>query len=151
MKDIKSWPVGIAIVYISFVSLLVTFVIFSSFQKVDLVTENYYEEELKYQQQIERMKLAESLSKPINWIYDKSNKFLTIKFPDELDPIKIQGTILFFRPSDAKKDKLVALNVNSDNMQKISTQNLSAGLWKLKIFWQVDQNEYYKEGTLVIN
>lgn len=150
MKSSKSWPVGIAIFYISFVLLLVAFVIFSNFQKVDLVTENYYAEELKYQQQINRMNRAHSLSEPVNWTYNKTDKSLIFKFPAEIDPFKVKGNILFFRPSDAKQDKLTALNLTSENTQTIHTKNLTPGFWKLKIFWKVDNTEYYKEGNLVI-
>jgi hypothetical protein len=150
-KKIKSWPLGIAIIYLSFVFLLIAFGIYSRFQQVDLVTENYYEQELKYQQQINRMNRAQSLSKPVIWMYDKHEDLLLLEFPKEIDPIKVQGHILFFRPSDAKQDKLTALNLTSENTQIINTKNLSSGFWKLKIFWQVDNIEYYKEGDLVID
>jgi len=150
MNPSKSWPVGIAVIYISFVLLLVAFVIFSTFQQVDLVTEDYYDEELKYQQQINRMTRAQSLSKPVEWIYNKNKKSLTLKFPSEISPREVKGTVLFFRPSDAKQDKLVAINLNTENIQLINTENLTPGLWKLKIFWQTGNIDYYKEGVLVV-
>jgi hypothetical protein len=150
MRSSKSWPVGIAIIYITFVLFLVAFVIFSRFQQVDLVTEDYYDEELKYQQQIDRIDRAQSLSEPVNWTFDNSGNYLILKFPIELDPLKVKGNILFFRPSDAKQDKLTAINLTSENTQIISTKNLTSGIWKLKIFWKVDDAEYYKEGNLVI-
>ena len=83
-------------------------------------------------------------------MYNKQNGSLTVQFPPEIDPIKVKGNILFFRPSDAKQDKLVALNLSSDGTQLISTKNLTPGYWKIKIFWQIDKNEYYKEGILVV-
>ena len=150
MKSSKSWPVGIAIIYISFVLLLIAFVIFSSFQQVDLVTDDYYAEELKYQQQINRMNRAQSLSEPVNWTYNNKDNSLLLKFHAEIDPHKVKGNILFFRPSDAKQDKLIALNLSSENTQIIHTKNLSSGFWKLKIFWKVDKTEYYKEGNMVV-
>jgi hypothetical protein len=150
MKSLKSWPVGIATIYISFVLLLVAFVIFSKFRQVDLVIEDYYDEELKYQQQINRINRVQSLSEPVEWKYDKNRKSLTLKFPTEFSPRQVKGNVLFFRPSDAKQDKLVALNLTSESSQLISTENLIPGFWKLKIFWQIDKTEYYKEGVLVV-
>jgi hypothetical protein len=150
-KKIKSWPLGIAIIYLSFVFLLIAFGIYSRFQQVDLVTEDYYEQELKYQQQINRINRAQSLSEPVNWKHDNYNDRLLLKFPKEIDPLKVKGHILFFRPSDAKQDKLTALNLTSENTQTINTKTLSSGFWKLKIFWQIDNIEYYKEGNLVID
>ena len=146
----KSWPIGIAIIYVSFVLILVAFVIYSSFIQVDLVSENYYEEEIKYQQQINRMDRAMALSEPVSWSYDKNSDYLTLNFPKEIDPLKVKGQILFFRPSDAKQDKLTALNLTSEHTQSINIKNLTSGYWKLKIFWQVDDTEYYKEGNLIV-
>ena len=146
----KQWPVGIAIIYVFFVLLLVAFIIFSRFQRVDLVTEDYYDQEIKYQQQINRIERAQSLSEPLRWIYNKQEESLTVQFPPEFDPIKVRGNILFFRPSDAKQDKLVALNLLSDGTQLISTENLTTGYWKIKFFWQIENNDYYKEGILVV-
>ena len=150
MNRSKQWPMGIAIIYAIFVLLLVAFAVFSRFQSVDLVTEDYYDQEIQYQQQINRIDLAQSLSQPVNWMYNKQNGSLTVQFPPEIDPIKVKGNILFYRPSDAKQDKLVALNLSSDGTQLISTKNMTPGYWKIKIFWQIDKNEYYKEGILVV-
>lgn len=150
MNYSKQWPIGIAIIYIFFVLLLVAFIVFSRFQRVDLVTEDYYDQEIKYQQQINRIERAQSLSEPLNWIYDKKETLLTVQFPSEIDPVKVRGNILFFRPSDAKQDKLVALNLSSDGTQIISTANLTSGYWKIKFFWQIENDEYYKEGILVV-
>jgi hypothetical protein len=144
------WPIGIAIIYIAFMIILIGMVIFSTFNKVDLVTENYYEEEIKYQQQIDRINRTNSLSTPVSWTHNKIKKQVIIQFPEELNSKDIEGSILFFRPSDASQDKIIALRLSSENLQTISTQHLIPGLWKLKIFWQINQKDYYSEGTLVI-
>lgn len=150
MNQSKQWPMGIAIIYVIFVLLLVAFAVFSRFQSVDLVTEDYYDQEIKYQQQINRIERARSLPEPVNWIYDKQKGALTVQFPPQFDPLKVKGNVLFFRPSDAKQDKLVALNLSSNGTQLISTENLTPGFWKIKIFWKVENNEYYNEGVLVV-
>ena len=150
MKKYRSWPAGIAIIYILFVVILLALVIFSSYHSVDLVAKDYYEQEIKYQQQIDRINRADSLSAPVSWHHDKKQRLVTIQFPMELIADDVEGNILFFRPSDAKQDKLMALRLSSKNIQTISTQHLIPGLWKLKIFWQIDQKDFYAEGILVI-
>ncbi len=151
IMDRKShWPIVISIIYISFMSVFIGIVIFSTFNKVDLVTEDYYEQEIKYQQQIDRISRTNSLSVPVNWYYDKNKRQIKIQFPEEINFKDVEGNILFFRPSDAKQDKVIALRLSSENSQTISTQHLVPGLWKLKIFWQVMQTEFYTEGTLII-
>lgn len=150
MNFSKGWPLGIAITYIAFVLILVALIIFSRTQQVDLVAEDYYDREIKYQQQINRIDRAKSLSEPLNWIHDKEKRVLIVQFPSELNPDQVRGNILFFRPSDAKQDRLVALNLSADGTQQISTKNLTRGLWKIKVFWHLKKIEYYKEGILII-
>ena len=150
MNKNSHWPIGIAIIYISFMVILIALVIFSSFNKVDMVTEDYYEQEIKYQQQIDRINRTSLLSTPVSWQYDKNNRQVMIQFPDEINSKEVEGQILFFRPSDASQDKVIALRLSSKNIQTISTQHLVSGLWKLKIFWQVNRKDFYTEGTLVI-
>jgi hypothetical protein len=150
MNRSNHWPVGIVIIYSSFSLALVAFLIYSRYQQVDLVTEDYYDQEIKYQQQINRIDRTRSLSEPVNWIFEKKKKSLMIKFPADFDPGQVRGNILFFRPSDAKQDKLVALNLSSEGTQFINTKNLLPGFWKIKISWHVEKNEYYEEGILVV-
>jgi len=150
MKKSNHWPFGIAFIYIAFVIILIGLVIFSQYQKADLVTENYYEKEIRYQQQINRIQRTESLSSPIHWTHDQSNKQLTIQFPEEMKLKTIKGQILFFRPSDAQQDKIIALHLSPEGTQTISTEHLSQGYWKLKIFWQINDQDFYKESPLII-
>lgn len=150
MGNASRWPVGIAATYIAFVIIVIGIVIFSTYHKVDLVSEDYYEQEIKYQQQIDRINRTRALSKSVEWHYDKQLRLLTLHFPEELESRRVQGQVLFFRPSDARQDNLIELQLTSGNTQIINTQHLIPGLWKLKIFWKVNDRDYYTEGTLVI-
>ena len=150
MKKSSRWPLAIASVYILFILVLVAFVIFSQYQNNDLVTKDYYAQEIMYQNQIERIQRSKSLPDPVSWKYDSDDKFLTIRFPVHPDPGIIHGNILLFRPSDARMDRLIDIKLLSDGSQTVSTRHLSPGLWKLKIFWQFNQTDYYEEGTVVI-
>ena len=150
MTKYGRWPVTIAVIYIVFVITLVVFVIYTRYQTVDLVTNDYYQQELIYQQQIDRIIRTESLSSPVSWTHDEQQKLLNLRFSPELEVERIQGRLLFFRPSDARQDKLIAISLSSDGNQTISTERLSPGYWKIKIFWQLGENEYYKEGVLIV-
>jgi hypothetical protein len=150
IKRLNHWPLGIATIYILFIFILLGIFIFSTFNKDDLVAEDYYDQEIKYQQQIERIKRADSLSQSVYWTLAENKKWIMIKFPKDIEANEINGNILFFRPSDAKQDKLIALQLSPENIQIVSTQNLRPGLWKIKIFWQINQKDFYMEGKLVI-
>jgi hypothetical protein len=62
MKIKFNWGIGITIFISAFILLNIIFIIFASGQKVDLVTEKYYEKELKYQEVIDKKINSNSLS-----------------------------------------------------------------------------------------
>ena len=47
-KKSSLWPIGLAITYISFMVILIGIVVFSTYNQVDLVAEDYYEKEEEY-------------------------------------------------------------------------------------------------------
>src|SRR5947207_839195 len=49
------WPIAIIAYFAVFISFIVTFIVWASHQRVDLVRADYYEAEIKFQQQIDRV------------------------------------------------------------------------------------------------
>jgi nitrogen fixation protein FixH len=143
-----NWGHKITISFILFAALVITMVIISMQQNVNLVAPNYYEEELAYQDQIDRIKNYEALSlKPS--INKKGTQF-QLSFPTELAGEVKNGEIHFFRPSDAALDKKIILKLDTNNMQRISTASFRKGLWKVKLRWQSEKKEYYSESSLIL-
>ena len=60
-----SWGYKITLVYIAFVAGMGFLVFKASSQKFDLVTKDYYEQELKYQQVIDQAANSSRLSEPV--------------------------------------------------------------------------------------
>jgi hypothetical protein len=150
MKKSLSWPMGLTLVYVSFVAALFVYLIFSLYQDVNLVTEDYYEQELKYQQHIDKVERTRQLSHKLMWQYEKAKQKILISISAEANPQEITGKAVFFRPSDSGKDIEVALNLGPDGRQEISISSMLPGLWRIKIFWNRAQEEYFTEGILVI-
>ena len=57
---------------------------------------------------------------------------------------------MFFRPSDARQDKLIPLELSLDRTQLLEMANMPAGRWKVKVFWTADNTEYYDEFEIFI-
>ena len=94
MKFRISWPAGIIIAITSFVIFILSFVYKVTFlPEYDhhLVSEDYYKDELNYQQEIDKQNKGIELKE--NVILVKTSKWLSINFPSEFDPTKITGTI----------------------------------------------------------
>lgn len=146
MKFRISWPAGIIIAITSFVIFILSFVYKVTFlPEYDhhLVSEDYYKDELNYQQEIDKENKGIELKENIT--LEKTSKGLSINFPSEFDPTQITGTISFQRLSNGKIDFEYPIQLETSNFV-IKDENLVEGRWDVKIEWFVNNTAYlYKE------
>lgn len=146
MSSIKiSWGVRIAFLYIGFVALIVFLVTGSMKQDVDLVADDYYEQELVYQQVLDAGKNQSTLSEPLQIHANETN--VTIDFPDEFDDKMITGNIHFYSPQKPAWDKRVAMNGIQSTID-IPRADLQRTGYKIKVSWNVDGKSYYQESDI---
>lgn len=139
-----NWGKGIFIFYSLFVIAILWVVVFSFSVDVNLVSDDYYKQEIAYESQIERIKNSESLvEKPT--IVLKSN-FVELTFPTNLKP---KGTILFFRPSDSSQDRRIAIALGANGTQQVDFSTQEGGKWIAKLTWSQDKKEYYQEFIII--
>lgn len=142
-----NWGKKITLVYIGFVVLIITMVVVSMRQKVDLVSKDYYAKELNYQSDINKMKNAQALQNPLTCVLNNNN--IVISFPAEHQQENISGTIYIYKPSDNKSDK--ALSITSNNgIQEINTATFTKGMYRVKVDWNVNNIGYQTEQVVVI-
>lgn len=144
-----AWPLGITIFLALFVLGLVGFLIFAGTQKVEMVTDNYYEKTLEYQAQIDRVNRTKALSEPVLLCYEPAENRYLLRFPALFDPGEISGEVTFYRPNDARADVAFPLQVTADGGQIFSTARLAPGLWRVKVVWAAGGEGYYNEGYFV--
>lgn len=137
-----NWGYKIMVVYIIFVAGILFLVFKSSSQKVDLVTDHYYEQELKFQQKIDKAVRAQSLSSPLK--YDLNNNILTIFFPDEMKGVKLNANALLYYAADETKDKTYFLATDNAKLA-INIPISDKGKYELKMDWVADSISYYSE------
>lgn len=141
------WGTGITIFFISFVAFML-FMAYKSYQTdFDLVTEDYYAQELLFQNVIDKKKNAELL--PETFKIKKSDKGILVQFSDELSEKGIQGKIHFFRSSNKELDKIFELQPNSDGAYFFQAQHFVAGPYKVIVDWQTAEIPYYAEQIIV--
>jgi hypothetical protein len=143
----QNWGVRIAIIYGSFVLGILTMVSMAMNQKIDLVSEDYYAKELKFQEQINHTENA--LNIPIASSVNK--RTVTLQFPVAFHNQSITGEILFFRPSDSEKDIQFPLMPDAEGAQVIQSEKLIKGLYKMKISWALKNKKYYQQKVVVLN
>jgi len=143
-----NWGYKILIVYLVFVSGIIFLVFKSSSQKVDLVTTDYYDKELVYQQKIDAMKNADRLSDTIK--YEILHNGLSIVFPKDFSGKTIAGNALLYCPSDENKD--VTQNFSIKDTPVLLPVNITDKReYQLQLSWQSNGTNYYFEKKLLIN
>ena len=101
------WPLGIVLAFVTFIIGTATLVVLACANKTDLVSADYYEQEIRYQGQLDRLKRAKQLDQQISVSYNPGQKQITISLPPEL-PHTATGSIHLYRPSAAGLDQRVS-------------------------------------------
>ena len=138
-----NWIVVAFVLFAVFIGVLVTVCVT---QDVNLVSKDYYNDELAYQDQIERINNTTGLvKKPIVTKID--NNTVQIAFDEQFNIEK--GKVKFFCPSDPKMDQDFKLET-SNNTQLFNTSYFGKGMYKLKLLWVMDGKEFYFEQIINI-
>ncbi len=143
-----NWGTGIVLAFIGFIGFIMYFIITMNVNDKydhDLVTDDYYAEELTYQNDIEKLKNANNLSEKI--IYEKSNSGIKIIFPKDLDHKKITGKVFLYRPSNKQLDFETAISLSGTYLL-IPDNRLVDGRWNMKIDWQYNGKSYLFKAAL---
>lgn len=142
-----NWGKGILITFVIFAAAIISFVTLSMRQNIDLVTKDYYAEELKYQDKINKMAGSEKLRQKL--IIEREGSNLNIVYPVSISR-DIKGKVSFYRPSDAGKDFSVPVSFNENGLQAIGLTHIDKGLWRVEVDWQLSSEGLYNEEYLFI-
>jgi hypothetical protein len=141
-----NWGWGIAIVYVAFAIGMLSLVYMATRNKVELVREDYYAEELKHQDHIEKVQRARALPTPLSW--NVGDAQIELQFPTTDKTI---AKVLFYKASDSSKDVTVSCEADSLGRCLLPTDKLVSGVYKMQVDWEANGATYYQEGTININ
>jgi len=146
MKIKINWGTAMVIVMVLFMAFILQFVYRSiAVDKYEhhLVSEDYYKDELYYQQEIDKMNNASKLTQNVKVV--RVGEGMLVSFPDDMDFTKIIGIAYFQRPSDERLDFQKNISI-SDHKMLITDDKLINGRWNVKIDWKYGDEEYlFKE------
>jgi len=142
------WGWGMFVLYGGFVLFMLGIVFVCSMQDIHLVTPDYYEKELAYQGQIDKINRTNSLATPVVVAYDRLDRQIAIEYPSHLG--SLSGNLTLFRPSNARYEQTFPVQVDDFSRQYLNAEKLMPGLWKVKIDWQAGGEEYYTENIVVV-
>ncbi|MGY5850806.1 FixH family protein [Salegentibacter sp. F14] len=144
-----NWGTGIVIgmtLFISFILYLVFNMLTDEKFDHDLVTEEYYKKELLFQQEIDAETRANALTENIS--DRRINNGWLIEFPKELNLAEVSGNLKFYRPSNAKLDFDIPLNLDTHQIE-IDEENLIPGRWNIYIHWEYQGETFLYKKEIV--
>ncbi len=115
-----------------FMLFIIVLVYKISMQQVDLVDKNYYEKGIQYQQEINKFKASEGIPHEIN--FDKAKQELSFVSSTK----GIEGTLYFYRSSDATLDRNIPFKLNEKGEFIYETSTLKSGTWKATFEWTIN-------------
>ncbi|WP_372756726.1 FixH family protein [Mariniflexile sp.] len=137
-----NWGTGIVLAFIGFISFIMYFIISMNVNEKynhDLVTEDYYKDELAHQNNIDKLNNAKSLRENINYAISKEG--ILIQFPEDFDFTEITGKVFLYRPSNKHLDFETPLSLSNSQLL-IPNNRLVGGRWNIKVDWQYNGTSY---------
>jgi nitrogen fixation protein FixH len=143
-----SWGTKIFMLYGGFVALIAFLVVSSMRQNVDLVAEDYYQQELQYQNKIDQSTAA--IKNGYSPAFVVNDDQVSVVFPDTVRSIGINGEVVFYRPDNKALDFTEQIALDNAGKMSIPRSMFSAGMYQAKVMWKSAGQDYYYESTVHI-
>jgi len=178
MKPAKNlWPWAIILVFIIFISGTISLVVMACSQKADLVSSDYYEQEIKFQRHLDQLDQTHRLAKDASVTYDSGSRLIRIALPVTQQSLNrnlnhpavpgapvsfmgdsrtgvssapITGHIQLYRPSAAGLDRQLKLETDLEGVQFLDAASLQRGLWKVRVSWTAENTEYFLDQSIKV-
>ncbi len=142
-----NWGYKILIVYILFIAGIGFLVFKSTMQNQDLVTPDYYEQELKYQQKIDEIERSNQLSASIKYVL--KDGVINISFPEEMKDKEVTAQVLLYCIAEKSKDIKKEYTTNTAAIL-FNLPAVNKGLHELQINWQSQGVTYYFKDKILV-
>ena len=144
------WPYAIIVFCALFVTGTIGLIVMACSQRVDLVSKDYYEQELRFQGQIDRTERTRREASQAAVAYDAADQHITVSLPPGQARGNVSGSIELYRPSAAGMDRAVKLELDANGIQRLDAAGLAPGLWKVRVTWTAEKQNYYLEQKVVV-
>ena len=137
-----NWGTGIVLAFVAFIAFIMYFVVLSTRDPAsnhDLVTEDYYRKELKYQEDLDAARNLEEIEGGVTATI--TDKGLEIEFPGFMNPEKIRGKVSLYRPSNKQLDFETPIQISNKHLL-IPKSRLLDGRWDIRVYWTYEGKPY---------
>ncbi|MCA6462375.1 MAG: FixH family protein [Chitinophagaceae bacterium] len=138
-----NWGRALLLVFVLFAGFMGYLVYRASGTHFDLVSKEYYRDELNYQDKIDGLRRAADISKVI--IKTEGNRQLLVELPAELSGKSISGELWLYCKTNAALDVKLPLKSDTALVRSFDLSAHPAGKYIVKLHWEADQLKYDSE------
>ena len=117
-RSANFWRHAIIAWTVIFAAALAAWIAFAVRQNLDLVRADYYEEEIHYQGQLDRLNRTAAIRHEVTVAHDATKREIALVLPAAHRSPRPNGSIHFYRPSDASLDFEVPLATDGTGQQR---------------------------------
>ncbi|GEO12173.1 FixH family protein [Segetibacter aerophilus] len=143
-----TWGTKILLVFVAFALLMSSLVYMCMKQNFELVSKDYYKDELRYQDKIDGMN---NVNKIGNVVILKDGDKVSIQLPKEVQGLALKGEAFFYCTTNSKNDRNIPLEINDEGLMLIDKTKLAKAYYTVKLNWQIGNDQYYTEQNLLID
>lgn len=149
-RRFNPWPICIMAYFAVAIIGCVTGIVLCSRHPADLVARDYYEQELRYQRQFERLQHAQMRTQLAAVTYNGEQRLIRITLPPDQAGSHSTGSIELYRPAAVDQDQHLRLEPDAQGVQTIDARHLQPGLWKVRVSWTANGEDYYLDQKVVV-
>jgi nitrogen fixation protein FixH len=142
------WPYGIILFFVLLLCAMGGVVAICVTHRETMVSENYYEQELKFQDQIDSAVRAQKSGAHID--VDAGAGKLVVAVPATQLADKFSGAIQFYRPSSPDLDRELSFAPQANGSQTVDVSKFATGLWQIRVKWTAAGQSYYLEQKIIL-
>jgi nitrogen fixation protein FixH len=142
------WPLGLFVTFGLFFAGMATVVGIASTHREDLVNQNYYDQELKYQDQIDAAGRAQAAGATVEYLPAAGQVRLIL--PVAQLARQFSGTVTLYRANNPALDRELPLAPRADGTQSIDAAQLVPGPWQLRAAWTASGQGYFLDKKFVV-
>lgn len=138
-----NWGKGIAIAMGLFITFIIVLTSTMMSKQVDLVSENYYQQEINYQDEIDAVQSGAQLEPIKSYVEDQ---FLVFRIPDSTAAKSI--AVQLSRPNDSKLDQTFV--IEGTKLYLFPLEQLKKGSYTARYAFSIDGVEYVQYADISI-
>lgn len=138
-----NWGNKIVVAFICFAAFIGYMVVRAFQEDFDLVAEDYYAQEINYQQKLN--KLSNAAKDELVIEIKQASNYIDLTFPE-----RAEGKIHFYHPSKKILDRIFDIELSDNRVQRIAKSELVQGNYQINIAWNTASKEYYQQSSIYI-